>query len=68
MEIAQSLASAREYKKTSPARRIQPSNSHSITIPLAGYEPVRVFAQEHHGATLKLTKDLPNPSKKPHIY
>jgi hypothetical protein len=68
METSQSSTSTREYRKTSPVGRIQPSNSQNVIIPLAGYEPVRVLVQEHHGATLRLAKDLPTPGKKPRIY
>jgi hypothetical protein len=35
---------------------------------LEGYTPVRVLAQDDHGATLKLAKDLFMPSKKSPIY
>jgi hypothetical protein len=68
METSQYSANAREYRKTSPTGRIQPSSSQNVIIPLAGYEPVKVFVQEYHGAMLRLTKNVPTPSKKPHIY
>jgi hypothetical protein len=32
-----------------------------------GYEPIRVLAQENHGSTLRIAKDLPKPGKKPFI-
>jgi hypothetical protein len=43
-------------------------SSHCTIIPLEGYEPVRVLAQDGHGTTLRLTKDLLPPGKKPPIY
>jgi hypothetical protein len=67
VETLQTTARAREYKRTSPAGRIQPTSAQEITVPLAGYEPIRVLAQENHGSTLKIAKDLPKPGKKPLI-
>ncbi len=67
VETFQTMASAREYRRTSPAGRIQSSSAQDITIPLAGYEPIRVLAQENHGTTLRIAKDLPKPGKKPPI-
>jgi len=66
--VTHTTASAKEFKKSSGAGRIQATSSHSTTIPLEGYTPVRVLAQEGHGATLKLTKDILPPGKKPPIY
>ncbi len=61
-------ASVKEFKRSSSTGRIQATNSHSITIPLEGYAPVRILAQDRHGATLRLAKDLILPGKKPPIY
>jgi len=61
-------ASAKEFKKLFSAGRIQATSSHDVIIPLEGYKPVRVFAQEGHGATLRLAKDVPPPRKRPPIY
>jgi hypothetical protein len=61
-------ANAKEFKRSSSASRVQASSSHYTIIPLEGYEPVRVLAQDGHGTTLKLAKDLLLPSKKPPIY
>jgi len=44
MEATQTTASAREFKKSSPAGRIQATSTQNIFIPLEGYEPVRVLA------------------------
>jgi len=66
-DITHTTASAKEFKKSSGAGRIQATSSHSTIIPLEGYTPVRVFAQEGHGATLKLAKDVLPPGKKPPI-
>ncbi len=68
MEMAQTSASIREFRRTSPVGRIRATNSHSITIPLKGYEPIRVLAQEGYGMTFRLARDLPPPRKKPPIY
>jgi hypothetical protein len=43
-EMAQTLASARKFRRTSLAGRILATSSHNITIPLEGYEPIRVLA------------------------
>ncbi len=59
--------SAKEFKRSSSAGRVQATSSHSTTIPLEGYEPVRVFAQDGHGTTLMLAKDLLPPCKKPPV-
>jgi hypothetical protein len=67
VETFQTSASAKEYQRTSPAGRIQPSGSQNVTIPLEGYEPIRVLAQESHRATLRIARELPFPRKKPHI-
>jgi len=67
-DITHTTASAKEFKKSSNAGRIQATSSHNITIPLEGYTPVRVLVQDGHGATLRLAKDVPSPSKKPPIY
>ncbi len=61
-------ASAKEFKRFSSAGRIQTTNSPDVIIPLEGYKPVRVLAQEGHVATLRLAKDVPPPGKKPPIY
>jgi hypothetical protein len=57
-----------EFKKISHTGRIQPTGSRTITIPLEGYEPVRVLAQDNHRTAFKLAKDLPLPGKKPLLY
>jgi hypothetical protein len=59
---------AKELRRLSNAGRVQATSSHCTIIPLEGYEPVRVLAQDGHGTTLMLAKDLPPPSKKPPIY
>jgi len=60
--------SAREFKKLSNVGRIQATSSHDIIIPFEGFKQVRVLAQEGHGATLKLAKDVPPPGKRPPIF
>jgi hypothetical protein len=67
-DITHTTASAKEFKRSSGAGRIQATSSHSTIIPLEGYTPVKVLAQEGHGATLKLAKDVLPPGKKPPIY
>ncbi len=68
IETTLTTASAREFRRSSPASRIQATNTQNIIIPLKGYTPVRVLAQEGHGATLRLAKDLLPPGKKtPHL-
>jgi hypothetical protein len=67
-DITHTTASAKEFKKSSNAGRIQATSSHSITIPLEGYTPVRVLVQDGHGGMLRLAKDVPSPGKKPPIY
>jgi hypothetical protein len=61
-------ASAKEFRRLSNAGRVQATSSHCTIIPLEGYKPVRVLAQDGHGTTLRLAKDLPPPGKKPPIY
>ncbi len=61
-------ASAKEFRKSSSAGRVQATSSHRTTIPFEGYEPVRILAQDGHGTTLRLAKDLLPPGKKPPIY
>ncbi len=61
-------ANAKEFKKSSDTGRVQATSAHNTTIPLEGYEPVRVLAQDGLGTTLKLAKDLLQPGKKPPIY
>jgi hypothetical protein len=58
-------ASAKEYKKLSSTGRIKATSSHDVTIPLRGYERVRVLEQERHGATLRLAKGFPPQGKNP---
>jgi hypothetical protein len=67
-DITRTITNAREFKKSSNAGRIQATSSHNITIPLDGYTPVKVLAQDGHGATLRLAKEVPSPGKKPLIY
>jgi hypothetical protein len=43
-EATQTMASTREFRKSSPASCIQATSTQNISIPLEGYEPVRVFA------------------------
>jgi hypothetical protein len=68
MEVTQTMASAKEFRKSSPASRIQATSTQNIFIPLEGYEPIRVLAQDGHGATFRPAKDLLFPGKKPPIY
>ncbi len=68
MEATQSIANVSEFRNISHTDRIQATSSHVITIPLEGYEPVRVLAQDSHRTTLKLAKDIPIPGKKPPLY
>jgi hypothetical protein len=60
--------SAKEFRRSSSASRVQATSSHCTIIPLEGYEPIRVLAQDGHGTTLRLAKDLLPPGKKPPIY
>jgi hypothetical protein len=64
----QSIANVSEFRRISHTGRIQAIGSHIITIPLEGYEPVRVLAQDNHRTTFRLAKDLPIPCKKPLLY
>jgi len=57
-----------DFRNISHTGHIQATSSHVITIPLEGYEPVRVLAQDNHRTTLELAKDIPLPSKKPPLY
>jgi hypothetical protein len=57
-----------EFRKISCTGRIQATGTRPITIPLEGYEPVRILAQEKYGATFRMAKDLPIPGKKPLLY
>jgi hypothetical protein len=68
MEITQSTANVSEFRRISHTGHIQATSSHTITIPLKGYEPIRVLAQDNHRTTFKLAKDLPLPGKKPLLY
>jgi hypothetical protein len=61
-------ANAKEFRRSSSVGRVQATNSHCTTIPLEGYEPVRVLAQDGHGTTFRLAKDLLPPGNKPPIY
>jgi hypothetical protein len=55
-----------EFKKKSGTGQIQATGSHNTTIPFEGYTLVRILAQDGHGATLRLVKDI-QPGKKPPI-
>jgi hypothetical protein len=68
VETTQSTANMSEFRRISHTGRIQATDSHTITIPLEGYEPVRVLAQDNHRTTFRLAKDLPLPGKKPLLY
>jgi hypothetical protein len=65
-EVANATASALEFKRMSGIGQILAIGSHNTTIPLEGYTPVRILAQDGHGATLRLVKDI-QPGKKPPI-
>jgi hypothetical protein len=64
----QSTANVSESRRIFHTGCIQATSSHIITIPLEGYEPVRVLAQDNHRTTFRLAKDLPIPGKKPLLY
>jgi len=64
----QSTANVSEFRRISHTGHIQATDSHTITIPLEGYEPVKVLAQDNHRTTFRLAKDLPIPGKKPLLY
>jgi len=61
-------ASAKEFRKSSSAGRVQATSSHCTIIPFDGYKPVRVLAQDGHGTTLRFAKDVLPLGKKPPIY
>jgi hypothetical protein len=67
-DITHTTANAKEFKKSSSAGRIQATSSQNTIIPLEGYTPFRVLAQDDHGATLRLAKDILPLGKKPPIY
>jgi hypothetical protein len=62
-EATQTTASAREFRKSSPAGRIQATNAQNISIPLRD-----MSLSDGHGAMLRPTKDLLLPGKKTPIY
>jgi hypothetical protein len=68
VETTQITANVSEFTRISHTDRIKATGSHTITIPLEGYEPIRVLAQDNHGTTFRLAKDLPLPGKKPLLY
>jgi hypothetical protein len=68
MGTTQSTANVSEFRKISHTGRIRATGSHTITIPLEGYEPVRVLTQDSHCTTFRLAKDLPLPGMKPFLY
>jgi len=68
MGTTQSTANVSEFRRISHTGRNQATGSHTITIPLEGYELVKVLAQDNHRTTLRLAKDLPLPGKKPFFY
>jgi hypothetical protein len=57
-----------EFKKIAPNGRIQATSHQALTISMTNFNPVKVFSQEGHGATLKVARDLKAPSKKPHLH
>jgi hypothetical protein len=67
-DITHTTANAKEFKKSSNAGRIQATSLQNTITPLEGYTPVRVLAQDDHGATLRLAKDILPLGKKPPIY
>jgi hypothetical protein len=64
----QSTTNVSEFRRISHTGRIQATGSHTITIPLEGYELVRVLAHDNHRTTFRLAKDLPLSGKKPLLY
>jgi len=57
-----------EFKKTTLDGRIKATAQQAITISTGNYRTVRVLSQEKPGATLKVARDPPAPSKKPPLY
>jgi hypothetical protein len=68
VETTRNTANVSEFRRISHTGRIQATGPRTITIPLEGYEPVRVFVQDNHRTALKLVKDLPLLGKKPPLY
>jgi hypothetical protein len=64
----QSIANVLEFRRISHTGCIRAIGSHTITIPLEGYEPIRVLTQDNHRTTFRLAKDLPLPNTKPFLY
>jgi len=60
-DTTHATASAKEFKRSSSAGRIQATSLHDVIIPLEGYKLVRVLIQEDHSATFRLAKDVPPP-------
>ncbi len=48
----QSTANVSEFRRIFHTGRVRATGSHTITIPLEGYQPVRVLAQDIHCTTL----------------
>jgi hypothetical protein len=67
-QVRVATANVSEFRRISHTGRIQATGSHIITIPLEGYELVRVLVQDNHRTTFRLAKDIPLPGKKPLLY
>ncbi len=62
VRTTQCTANVSEFRRIFYTGRIEATGSHTITIPLEGYEPIRVLAQDTHKTTFRLAKDLPLPN------
>ncbi len=68
LELTRDKASVIEFKKTTFNGRIQAATQQALTISTANYRVIRILSQEKPGATLKVARELPTPSKKPPLY
>jgi hypothetical protein len=57
-----------EFQKITPGGRIQATTNQAIKISTVNHHPVKVLSQERLGATLKVAREPPAPSKAPLLY
>jgi hypothetical protein len=68
LELTRDKVSVLEFKKSTLNSRIQVTTHQALTISTVDYRTIRVLSQEKPGATLKVARDLPTPSKNPPLY
>ncbi len=63
--VTPNMVQAVKFQRVTPTSFIRAANSQVITLSPKDYHPIRVFSQERHRASLRVSRELPSLTKPP---